>query len=539
MARSSATKGAGATPAPSPLDDALQLAADGWAVFPCNPDKTPRTSRGFHDASTDVDTLEAMNWTGALIGAAVPEGYVILDVDPRNGGDATMQALKDAGHALPRTRVVKTAGGGTHYYFRVPPETALRAHLGEGVDVKRAGRGYVIVPPSTGYKLARRDAAVELPDWLLDVLVAPEREAVESAAGEPKYMPWDSGTAYGLAALERTLGRLASAPAGGRNDELNKAAFAVAQLVAGGELAEEATRESLEEVATRIGLTPGEIAKTVASGWEAGSAEPRQAPPRDHTASGPGERSSENAVATPAPSDGEHYWLNWQQDEEPPAYLLDPILPQNAYVLVFGSTEASKSMVFVALGVAASHRGVRTTVYSLENPPHIDRDRLRRLHPDPANFRQTNEPLDFNDARQFQALVEREKEWGAQLIVIDTYSHAFASRSEDGNAKAIEFARRVRFLMHETGATVVVIDHTGYAQEDEPRDASAKRQQVDVAVLMKKEGEWRPGKPARFSMENKKAARFGNPFRLTGEIKDGKDRALELGWVGKAPEWAV
>lgn len=539
MARTSATQqGAGTAPAPSLLDDALRLAADGWPVFPCNPDKTPRTSRGFHDASTDPDVIRAMNWNGALVGAAIPEGSVVLDVDPRNGGDATMQALKAAGHKLPRTRVVKTGGGGTHYYFRVPPDTALRAHLGEGVDVKRAGRGYVIVPPSEGYTLSRRDAAAGLPDWLLDVLVAPEREAVESSAGAAKYMPWDSGTAYGMAALERTLGRLATAPAGGRNDELNKAAFAVAQLVAGGELAEEATREALEEVALRIGLTPSEIAKTVASGWEAGSAEPRQAPPRD-TASGPGERSSENVVATPAPEDTGHFWLDWQNDEEPPAYLLDPILPQNAYVLVFGSAEASKSMVFVALGAAASHRGVRTTVYSLENPPHIDRDRLRRLHPDPANFRQTNEPLDFNDARQFQALVEREKEWGAQLIVIDTYSHAFNSRSEDGNAKAIEFARRVRFLMHETGATVVVIDHTGYVQEDEPRDASAKRQQVDVAVLMKKEGEWRPGKPARFTMENKKAARFGNPFRLTGEIKDGRDRALELAWVGKAPEWAV
>jgi sugar phosphate isomerase/epimerase len=60
--------------------------------------------------------------------------------------------------------------------------------------------------------------------------------------------------------------------------------------------------------------------------------------------------------------------------------------------------------------------------------------------------------------------------------VIDTYSHAFNSRSEDGNAKAIEFARRIRHLMHEVGCSVVLLDHTGYQQTDEPRDASAKRQ---------------------------------------------------------------
>jgi hypothetical protein len=92
--------------------------------------------------------------------------------------------------------------------------------------------------------------------------------------------------------------------------------------------------------------------------------------------------------------------------------------------------------------------------------------------------------------------------------------------------------------MASVGCTVVVIDHTGYAQEIDPRDASAKRQQVDVAVLMKKRGEWVFGQPARFSMKNHKAARFANPFYLEGEISDVKDRGLALTWTtGQELKW--
>lgn len=216
---------------------------------------------------------------------------------------------------------------------------------------------------------------------------------------------------------------------------------------------------------------------------------------------------------------------------------MHPILPKNAYVLVYGATEASKSMVFVGLAAEASHRGLKCSVYSLENPPIIDRHRLRRLRPLKSNFRLTNEPLDVSDPTQFNQLVARESAWGADVLVIDTYSHAYSRRSGDGNEQAIEFARRMRYLMHEISCTVVVIDHTGYSQTNEPRDASAKRQQCDVAVMMEKVGEWRQGQPARFCMTNHKAARFSNPFRFNGEIRDvGKN--LEIHQTsGEKWEW--
>lgn len=513
---------------------AIELAREGWEVFPCGPDKAPRTPNGFKDASSDEAIVAEWDWNGATIGAAIPADCFVVDVDPRNGGDDTIAALKNAGHTLPRTRIVRSGSGGRHYYYRAPEDVELRGKLGRGVDIKRAGRGYVIVPPTPGYRTLRGDDPADAPEWLIDAIRAPSHDDARSEASPPKFFPFQVGTSYGVAALKGTLEELAAQEDGGRNDALNRAAFALAQLVAGGELDEEHTRGELETVAADLGLSTREIRKTIASGWEAGFAEPRQAPPREETTEGVETKPLDEFSA---PVDESRFWLDWLVDEPEPRFLLHPILPENAYVLVYGATEASKSMTFALIGAAASRRGIKTTVYSMENPPHVDRDRLRRIGPDPAYYRISNEPLDLNDPRQFMALVEREREWGARLIVIDTYSHAFASRSEDGNARAIEFARRVRYLMHETGATVVVIDHTGYAQQDEPRDASAKRQQVDVAILMNKHGEWEPNQPARFRMENKKTARFANPFSFVGEIRDGKDRALELHWLTKEPTW--
>lgn len=523
------------------LNDALELAMAGWAVFPCNPDKSPRIGGGFHNASSDPDVVTYMPWgDGALIGAAVPEGTIVVDVDPRNGGESTMAVLEDMGKRLPVTRAVGTRSGGLHYYLRVPDGVSLRGGLGPGVDIKRAGKGYVVVPPSAGYTEVCHDLPAEAPAWLLEELTLDERSSPEGVAGDARFFAaFEDGSPYGLGALDREIGRLVQAGEGGRNNALNAAAFSLAQLVAGGELSETRAKGELATAALLIGLEPSETRATIESGWGAGEAEPRQAPPKVEVES--------LGSATPNPTivgddDAEaRFWVDWAVDEEPPPFYLHPLLPQRAYVIVYGSTEAAKSMTWMGLLCGGSRHGVRSSVYSLENPPSVDRDRLRRWGPDPANLRLTNQPIDFNDPRQLEALIKREKDWGANVVLIDTYSHAFNSRSEDGNAKAIDFARRVRWVMHEVECSVVVIDHTGYSQEDEPRDASAKRQQVDVAILMKKSGTWRHGEPARFTMDNKKAARFANPFFYNGAIRDTTladgGRGLELAWTGDEPRW--
>jgi hypothetical protein len=522
------------------LDAALELAGSGVPVFPCGPDKAPRVTGGFKSASTDLDAVRAMPWADdSLIGAAITEGLIVVDVDPRNGGDGTVEILKKQGQTLPPTRLVRTRSGGQHRYYRVPEGIELRKELGPGVDVQRAGKAYVITPPSEGYELKLDIDAAPAPEWLLEQLKVDARPTSSGELSAPKFWErFENGTAYGLRALDAELGKLAQVREGGRNHALNTAAFNLAQLAAGGELNEEHAKAELERMAELIGLEEHETAATIASGWAAGEQEPRQAPELDT------ERATPSVYAVdPEAGDPEaegRFWTDWNVDEPEPPFFLWPCLPKNAYVLVYGATEAAKSMTWVGLLAAGSNRGVRSSVYSLENPPHTDRHRLKRWAPDPDNFRLTNQPLDLNDPRQVEALVRRESAWEdgrpTDVILIDTYSHAFSSRSEDGNAKAIEFARRVRWVMAQVGCSVVVIDHTGF-EGDEPRDASAKRQQVDVAILMAKEGEWEKGKDARFRMRNRKSARFANPFELTGAIADAVGGGLELVWGRGAPTW--
>lgn len=520
---------------------ALKLAEAGTRVFPCLRTKAPATPNGFHDATTNEVTIRGWTWDG-MIGACPPPGTLVIDVDPRNGGDRTMAMLRESGKALPPTYTVQTGGGGQHYYLTIPEDIVLRGKLGPGVDVKRSGKGYVIVPPSKGYSVLSPEPQAEAPGWLLDELRVERGQADVGEAGEPKYFPHEDGTPYGLAALEREMGRLLTAQEGGRNDALNRAAFNMAQIAAGGEISRKKAIEDLATVAPRLGLTVEEAQKTIQSGWTAGLQVPRQARVRAESLNIEtfGRREDEAVALTddPDPEAEGRFWLDWNIEEPEPPFLCHPILPADAYVLVYGATEAAKSMTWMGLLCAGSHKGVRSSIYSLENPGHVDRNRLRRWRPDPAHLRITNQPIDFNDARQVGRMVQREKEWGADVIMIDTYSHAFNSRSEDGNAKAVEFARRVRHVMREVGCSVIVIDHTGFTG-DEPRDASAKRQQVDVAILMEKRGEWRANEPARFSMTNRKSARFGNPFHFNGEIRDTKGdiKGLALGWEGTGPKW--
>jgi hypothetical protein len=82
-------------------------------------------------------------------------------------------------------------------------------------------------------------------------------------------------TAYGRAALRRELDELGQAVQGTRNDSLNRAAFALGQLVASGALEEGSTADALLDAGLRLGLGERECERTIASGMGAGMDTPR------------------------------------------------------------------------------------------------------------------------------------------------------------------------------------------------------------------------------------------------------------------------
>lgn len=178
----------------SPLEFALAYARLGHAVFPLHgvtarrctcadpdcrsPGKHPRTAHGAHDASTDPDVLTRW-WTetpSANVGMALT-GLAVVDVDPRNGGDGTLEILTAKHGALPDTATALTGGGGVHYLYLAPPDVKLPGALGKGVDLKHGPGAYIVVAPSihaSGVAYAWEASSdllngmlpVSLPDWI-------------------------------------------------------------------------------------------------------------------------------------------------------------------------------------------------------------------------------------------------------------------------------------------------------------------------------------------------------------------------------------
>ena len=134
------------------------IAKLGWQEFPCKPEKTPYTKKGFKDATSDPDQLQKW-WKrhpDALIGVRTgPESGIFvldIDVDAEKGIDGTTWLAKmETEHGkLPFGPRARTPRGGLHLYFCYPSDRVVRCSAGKlapGVDVRGVG-GYAIVPPS-------------------------------------------------------------------------------------------------------------------------------------------------------------------------------------------------------------------------------------------------------------------------------------------------------------------------------------------------------------------------------------------------------
>ncbi|MBM3768704.1 MAG: hypothetical protein FJW32_25265 [Acidobacteria bacterium] len=185
----SAATGVMPTTTPDMLDAALAYAARGWPVFPLRPrDKKPATKNGFKDATIDADQIRRWwtQWPTANIGLWCRD-FVVLDVDPRHGGDRSLEALlstKSDAYDFGTLEAV-TGGGGRHYVFSAPGAPITKNKLADGIDIKSAN-GYIVVAPSihpSGKRYEWIDDELEpapMPDWLFK-LVATDGGTVETS----------------------------------------------------------------------------------------------------------------------------------------------------------------------------------------------------------------------------------------------------------------------------------------------------------------------------------------------------------------------
>jgi Bifunctional DNA primase/polymerase, N-terminal/Primase C terminal 1 (PriCT-1) len=185
---------------------ALKIAGKGNPVFPCKPDKSPYTPRGFKDATTNPGLVAAF-WKrhpNAKIG--MPTGswsdcFVVDEDRPK--------AVEELERELPETLIIRTPSGGRHFYFKhVDGLTNSPGALPEGIDIRGEG-GYVIVPPSEGYTIEVRAPIADAPDWLLEALRdEPRRSSKSGQPRSPNGIP-DEGAPIHEGARDETLARIA------------------------------------------------------------------------------------------------------------------------------------------------------------------------------------------------------------------------------------------------------------------------------------------------------------------------------------------
>lgn len=253
-------------------DFALALAQRGLPVFPCAPrDKVPAIRGGFYSATTNPETIKRL-WRIADRNIAIPTGVVsgfwVLDIDGDEGA-ASLDDLQIKHSALPATREAITGGGGRHFLFKyVGPIQNTAGRIAPGIDTRGDG-GYIVAPPSIHpnglrYRWGRDCCALAIaPDWL--VKLARTKKISERSLETVHRSQQHHGQpgAYGRVALEREIADLAATPPGGRNHALNRAAFRLFQLVAGGELDQALVEDRLLEACRANGLAKDDGLRSV------------------------------------------------------------------------------------------------------------------------------------------------------------------------------------------------------------------------------------------------------------------------------------
>lgn len=257
-----------------------------------HPAKHPLTRHGLRDATTNPEQIRSWwgRWPWANVGIATgaDSGLIVIDVDPRSGGDESLARLQSLMGSLPATLIVSTGGGGRHLFYAHPGvevgNTAGRlpgvAETLPGIDLRGDG-GYVVAPPSRHasgrpyrWTSGPNHDLAQAPEWLRPaptavVATSPAGALVPLAAG---------GSRYGLAALRREAAAVRRAVIGERNHRLNRAAFSLGMLAAGGEVDEDLVEAELLAAALATGLPEREARASIRSGLRAGAREPRRRP---------------------------------------------------------------------------------------------------------------------------------------------------------------------------------------------------------------------------------------------------------------------
>ena len=465
------------------LAAALEYASWGWPVLPLAPGgKIPATQHGVHDATTDPERIRAWWEANPLanigIAAGVRSGLMVLDVDPRNGGDDSWARLVASNGQPPDTPQALTAGGGEHFLFRYDP--AIRsAKLAEGVDLLADGRYFVAHPSQVNGRHYVWEASSDPSEG---VAPAPLPEAWRAAILGRRKPPAAANDCLITGNRNAGLTSLAGAM---RRHGMSESEILAALTVANDSRCEIPLPSSeLAQIARSVARYEPEsdVAASVALGAQA--AEMLLAPQVDVT-----ERL------------GVVFGDQLSPDYEAPDELIEGLITAGSFSVVYGDSNSGKTFFALSLATAlATGRecyGRRVdpglVVYLASEAPASIRSRMqaiKRYHGcDLADLAMVPVPLNFyrddSDANAVIALVraiEASRGKPVRLIIADTLARMSAGANENSGEDMGPVMARFDRVAQSTGAALLVIHHAGKDAAKGARGWSGIRAHVDTEI---------------------------------------------------------
>lgn len=526
---------------------AQAVAAGGWLVFPLHsvsgsrctcsrddcpsPGKHPRTAHGLKEATADHAQIAQWwrDYQTANIGCRTGKesGLVVIDIDPRHGGDATWETLVQTHGGLPETVECLTGGGGRHLYFRHPGghiKTQATA-LGPGVDV-RADGGYVVLPPSLHasgrryeWEASSRPGEIplaDLPAWLLDHLRTPAPAVSHPSDGQ-------------------------TIMAGERNNHLTKVGGALRRHYAGRDVLE-VTLMAVNRTHCSPPLPDAEVSRIAASVSRYPPGAERQT---SFTTSLPYIGSEAVKLVDPVE-------LNSVVEPGPRIDLVAGLIPEGHTTLLYGDGGQGKSFLALALAscvamgrpfatVGTKQTGVLMLDWELDLEEHSRRAyRIARglgLDRPPGGLFYLRSTGSFGQtiAQLKQFIMIR----GIGLLIVDSFGAACG-----GNPEAAEFV--ISFMasaLRAAQVTVLALDHQAKTQEGQQYThktpfGSAYKFNLARSVIQCQKIAAKPGELAlvlRPTKANLSALREPIPLRLCFEAMQVR---IEVGDMATDPTFA-
>ena len=286
---------------------------------------------------------------------------------------------------------------------------------------------------------------------------------------------------YVAKALEAEVTRVAQAVEGTRNDTLNRAAYSVGQLVAGGVLDPQVANDHLTAAARAVGLEDVEIRRTILSAFTSSADSPRGVPELRRVEV-PELRPLEiDADGNPKPRAAlEFYSLGAVAAEVDaagdPEWLFTSLWPADAYGVLAAEDKAGKSWAVSDAAISVASGTHWMGKYECPTPGAVllffgeggKRNLVRRmravgkargLNADTLNIRVCERVPHLSSAEHLGLVYAELAEHPARLVIIDPlYLAARGSSGSDLYAMG-EALEGIQHVCQTTGAALIVVTH--------------------------------------------------------------------------------